>query len=111
MNKQEIRHAHRRILYNAYKDFFYAGDLEILNGFVKTTSGEEANYINDLKFMIQRLECDIWRINNEFENIIIMNAYRLPEDTTIEKYPCIIEFFGELVDGARMVFTHEVRYE
>lgn len=111
MNDQEIRKVHRRILYKSYREFYYAGDLEIVNGVIKTKCGAEANYVNDMKFMLERLESDIWRVKDEFDNIIIMNAYRLPQDTTIKKYPCLIEFFGELVEGARMVFTHEVRYE
>lgn len=103
---QDVRVAHNRILYNAYKEAYYDGDIDIHDGFI-VAYNEEALYINDMKFVLERLDVDDWVVNSEFDNIIIMNAYRLPFDHTIVNYPCIIRFYGEL-DGGRMVFTHEV---
>lgn len=105
-SNQAVRAAHNRILYNAYKEAYCVGELIIHDGFI-VAYNDEALHINDMKFVLERLDVDDWVVNSEFDNIIIMNAYRLPVDYTIVNYPCIIRFHGEL-DGGRMVFTHEV---
>lgn len=106
---QEVRKAHNKIFYNAYREFYYNNELNIIDGVIKCT-GNEALYVNDIKFMIERLHTDRWVLKDEFDNIILMNAYRLPKDETISTYPCIVEFDGEL-EGCCMNFTYRVIYE
>lgn len=106
---QNIRMSHNKILYQAYKEFYFNGELDINDGYIISVGNEEL-YINDIKFIIDRLDVDRWLIKDEFDNIIIMNAYRLPQDENIIKYPCIIEFHGHLNGGA-MKFTHDVIYD
>lgn len=106
---QEVRKAHNKILYNAYREFYYNNELNIVGGVIKCT-GDEALYVNDIKFMIERLHTDRWIIKDEFENIILMNAYRLPIDRTITTYPCIIEY-DDILNGGCMHFTYRVIYE
>lgn len=103
---QGVRRIHNRLLYRVYKEAYQNGELTISDGFY-ICYGDESLHFNDIKFVLQRLDVDRWVVGDEFDNMVIMNAYRLPCDYNINSYPCIIEFDGTL-DGGRMTFTHKV---
>lgn len=96
-----------KAVYNACKRDFDSSPLEERN----LNTGEDWFIFHQIKIeLIERMDIDIWKVKNQFEFAIMMDAYRIDYLPYIGRYefPLTIQF-NEVGTGVGTVsFNHEI---
>jgi|SRR5690606_33852719 len=89
--------------FHSYKEFYNNGDIHVKDGYIQFNDDELI--FHGIKFYVERNDIDIWTCKDEFELILIMNAYKLPLIQT-DSYPCKIEFIEHYYSNTQCKFTY-----